>query len=204
VAAPPYPPHPLVVELAKQLVKTAAGNPTRAVAAVAQAQGALDTALQAGTASQTNVDDVANAAMALADALANDPSIKELYAFAGYLGGTVNDPAGVTPAAKWQLLYLDPKLRSWLLVDQTSIRLRMDVKDETSPSGTRDHVWLTTDASVSQGEGPPQKNEIQARFLRGDFMSAGDFAASVTAGTFAPPTGPLCPLTPGCCGKKTK
>lgn len=168
----PYPPHELVIELARVL--TAKGK-----------RGETD-------------------AMKLANDLANDPSLGELYTFAGYLGGILNDDSRTIRETTWRLLYLDAKLRSWLLVGQDSILLRRDVKDDTSPSGRRDHIWVKADASVSQGEGPPQKNEIQARFLRGDFVSAGDFAASVSGGTFAPVTGPLCPLTPGCCGKKTK
>lgn len=139
----------------------------------------------------------------LADALAKVTSLGELHTFAGYLGGVVEDPAKTTDLT-WRLLYLDAKLRSWLLVGQQNILLRKDVKDDTSPTGSRDHIWVQADSSVSQGEGPPQKNEIQARFLRGDFVSAGDFAASVAGGTFAPVTGPLCPLTPGCCGKRTR
>ena len=139
----------------------------------------------------------------LADALAKDASLGELHTFAGYLGGKVEDEAKTTNTT-WRLLYLDAKLRSWLLIAQESILLRKDVPDDTSPTGSRDHIWVQADASVSQGEGAPQKNEIQARFLRGDFVSAGDFAASVAGGTFAPVTGPLCPLTPGCCGKRTR
>ena len=138
----------------------------------------------------------------LADGLAKDASLGELHTFAGYLGGSLAGYPDEKPT--WRLLYLDAKLRSWLLVSQDSILLRKDVPDATSPTGSRDHIWVKADASVSQGEGPPQNNEIQARFLRGDFVSAGDFAAAVAGGTFAPVTGPLCPLTPGCCGKRTR
>jgi hypothetical protein len=140
----------------------------------------------------------------LANELANDPTFPTLYTFAGYLGGVVDQkgPADAT----WQLLYLDAKLLTWLLLDVDSVVYTNTVTDDTSPFGSRDYVWLESDASVSQGEGPIQRNEVQARFLRGDFVSTGDFAASMMAmaGTFAPTTGPACPLTPGCCGIRTR
>src|SRR5215212_7397012 len=138
----------------------------------------------------------------LADELANNPNVPELYTFAGYLGGLVDqvDPTG----ARWQLLYLDAKLFTWLLLNVQTIVLTTNDADDTSPFGTRDYVWMESDASVSRGEGPIQRNEIQARFLRGAFVSAADFAASVTGGTYAPGGGPAFALTPGCCGIRTR
>ena len=198
-----YPPHPIVSELAKELKRKADGTLSQEGNDLEQAEQALKAAKAAKQATKTKQQAVDTAAMALADKIANDPSLPELYTFAGYLGGVVADETKTTKTT-WQLLYLDQKLLTWLLVDPKSILLRKDIKDETSPAGSRDYVWMKSDASVSRGEGPPQRNEIQARFLRGDFVSAGDFAASVTGGTYAPPTGPACPLTPGCCGKKTK
>jgi len=191
-------PHSLVAELAERLVPAEK---------LKQAEDELREALGARQQDENRGDWVRRVRVdktrALADALANDPAVPELYTFAGFLGGVLKDDTDTTKTM-WRLLYLDSKLFTWLLVDHNSILLRKDVDDETSPAGTRDYVWMKADASVSRGEGPPQRNEIQARFLRGDFVSAGDFAASVTGGTYAPPTGPACPLTPGCCGKKTK
>jgi hypothetical protein len=197
-----YEPHPLVVELAAKLTKGAA-TPSQARTTFEAAVQAMKAVEASGAPTDSEQDALNKAATGLANEIANDPALPELHTFAGYLGGIVKDATNTTRTT-WQLLYLDAKLRSWLLVGQESILLRKDVKDDTSPSGSRDHVWVKADASVSQGEGPPQKNEIQARFLRGDFVSAGDFAASVTGGTYAPVTGPMCPLTPGCCGRRTR
>ena len=197
-----FPPHPLVAGLAKGLKKESDdGALTGAAQEFDQAQQA-QRRQELGDDGATAQADIDAAAVVLANEIANDPNLPEIHTFAGFLGGTLAD-SGPTQSS-WRLLYLDPKLRTWLLVDQKNILLRQEVRDETSPFGSRDHVWMKSDASVSQGEGAPRRNEVQARFLRGDFVSAGDFAASVTGGTFAPPTGPLCPLTPGCCGKKTK
>jgi hypothetical protein len=198
VAAPKNPPHPLVAELAKELTKKS-GKLSPAGTKYETAAQALQGAAPKPAARQK----ADNTAGALASELANDPDIPELYTFAGYLGGLLDDPTNTTQI-NWQIVYLDAKLLTWLLVDEDSIVLRTTVDDDTSPFGKRDYIWLKSDASVSRGEGPPQTNEIQARFLRGDFVSAGDFAASLTGGTFAPTTGPSCPLTPGCCGIRTR
>lgn len=139
----------------------------------------------------------------LADRFASTTNLPLLHVFAGFLGGAVRQTTDPTNK-QWQLLYLDPKLFSWLLVDVDALLLANNVPDPRSAFGSYDYVWLGADASVSQGDGSVQANEIEARFLRGDFVSAADFAASVTSGTYAPPTGQLCPLTPGCCGIKTK
>jgi hypothetical protein len=200
----PYLPHPQVLELAEALT-TIDGTPSTAGEALALARQEL--ADSATAENQQQVSDaqlrVHAAEIALVDEIANDPTLPELNTFGGFLGGTLEDDTNTTPTTTWQLLYLDAKLRTWLLVDQNSILLLRRLTDDTSPFGTRDYIWVKADTSVSQGEGPPQKHEVQARFLRGDFVSAGDFAASFTGGgTFAPPTGPMC--TPGCCGKRTK
>lgn len=196
-----YPPHPLVAALAKGLKKDDAGNySAEAGSPLAKAGTALEKARKAGK-GESEAQDAFDAA--LVDAIADDPSLPQLHTFAGFLGGTRDDSTGSTKSV-WRLLYLDPKLRTWLLVNEKSILATSRVDDETSPFGTRDHVWMQSDASVSEGEGPLQKDEIQARFMRGAFVSAGQFAASVSSGTFASVTGPACPLTPGCCGIRTK
>lgn len=184
LAVPTIEPHPMILELALGLAKK---------------DGTLSEAGEAYNAAR----DTLQTQRDLVNELAKTTDLPELYTFAGYLGGIVVDVKDPTQA-NWQILYLDAKLLTWLLVDQEDIVATNRVDDDTSPFGSRNYVWLKSDASVSQGEGPPQKHEIEARYLRGDFVSAADFAASVTGGTFAPVTGPLCPLTPGCCGKRTK
>jgi hypothetical protein len=194
-----YSPHPLVTGLAKGLKADASGKLSpEAGTPLDQALQALQSAAKAKKEQAQEAVDVA-----LADEIANDPALPELHTFAGFLGGVLDDSGGKT-GSRWQLLYFDAKLRTWLLVDEKNILLRSTVDDETSPYGTRDHVWLKSDASVSEGEGAVQTDEIQARFMRGAFVSAGQFAASVSSGTFASVTGPACPLTPGCCGIRTK
>ena len=173
-----YPPHPLVAALAKGLTRTD-GKLSRERDALEQAESALRQAKQSGEPIAEVQDQIDVAASALADAIATDAALPQLHTFAGFLGGTLDDSGGRT-GAYWRLLYLDPKLRTWLLVDQKSILARAQVDDETSPFGTRDHVWMKSDASVSEGEGAVQKDEIQARFMRGAFVSAGQFAAAVT------------------------
>ena len=126
---------------------------------------------------------MATAATELANEVANDPGLPELYTFAGYLGGILDNAPDSAPGP-WRLLYLDAKLRTWLLVDEDSILFRIGVEDETSPSGTRDYIWMRSDASVTQGEGPLQKNEIQARFLRGGSSRPATSPRSLAGGTY--------------------
>lgn len=206
-----YLPHPLVAELAKGLTRNVDGDLSESGDRLEQAQQNLAVQVsQPPTDEQVAVED---AAIELADEIATNPNLAEVHTFAGFLGGKLDDTTRSTDStgstgstgSVWRLLYLDPKLRTWLLVDQKGIALaKREVADETSPFGTRDHVWVKSDASVSHGEGALQKNEIQARFMRGAFVSAAEFAASVSGGTFSSVTGPACPLTPGCCGIRTR
>ena len=139
-------------------------------------------------------------AQTLADFLAADPTVPPLVTFAGFLGGSLTDSKGTV----WRLFYLDPKLLTWLFIGENDIVLRRAFKDERSPFGQRDVIWLRSSASVTEGTGPPRLNELEAQFLRGDFIGAGDFSASLTGGTFSRATGLLCEVeTPGCCGKRT-
>ena len=140
----------------------------------------------------------------LVDALATDSGSPELVTFAGYLGGTIR-PEKEEEGRSWRVLYLDAKLRTWLLVNPKDILLSRRMPDETSPFGKRDVIWLRSSASVSDGTGPVRRNEIEAQFVRGDFVGAGDFSASLTGGTYSRATGLLCEVqTPGCCGRYTR
>lgn len=177
-------PHPLVVALAQGLLEDA---------------GTMSTAASRSAPEQVP-DDLARR-QELADALAADPNLPGLRNFAGFLGGKLDDSSSGT----WQLLYLDAKLLTWLLVRRDDIVCRQAVKDDTAPFAERDVIWLKTDASLSRGSGPLQRDEVQARFLRGDFTRAEDLAASLTGGTFSAATGIFCEAnTVGCCGRNTR
>lgn len=184
-----YPPHPLVTALAHGLGGT--------VKELARAAEGFKNAQEAGG----EVEE--KAARTLADALAKQPDLPELMNFAGFLGGVLDDTEGETKSS-WQLLYLDVKLLTWLLIRRDDILLSLRVGADTATLETRDVVWLRTDASLSQGSGPIQPNELQARFLRGDFTRAADFAASLSDGPASAPTGPFCAPTPQCCGRPTR
>ena len=182
----PLKPNPLVTALAKELVSAVL---------VLDSAGAV----QQVSPSQANDDEIM-------DALVADPSVPQLVTFAGFLGGKFDDRSGTT----WRFLYLDPKLVTWLVVNEDDVVLHRKVQDVTMPSKDkdpilRDLVWLKSSASVSDGSGPPRPREIEAQFLRGDFIGAGDFSASLTGGTFSRATGLLCEVqTPGCCGRYTR
>jgi hypothetical protein len=139
-------------------------------------------------------------AVQLADALARAEEIPELVIFAGFLGGEI--ARDDDPDRKWRLLYLDWKLVSWLLVPQDKIVFRGKLGDESAPFAERDAIWVLADARVKRGDGP---QSTEARFLRGDFVRAGDISSGVTAGTFTPTTGLFCEATtPSCCGRPTR
>lgn len=172
---PDYPPHRLVVKLAKGLAPTVR---------TLQEAGESDTEL--------------------ANALAKAPHVPELVTFAGYLGGTLVYTMG-EETTNWRLLYLDAKLVTWLLVPESEIVQRGSVEDPRTPFGGRDVIWIGADCSVSRGSGALRPEEVQARYLRGEFTRAGDFAATINSGTFASPTGVFCEHpTPGCCGRRTR
>src|SRR4051794_30816061 len=123
----------------------------------------------------------------------------ELVTYAGFLGGMVN-----ARRTDWRLLYLDAKLLTWLLIDNTAI-VHSHRDDDKKRFGQRDVVWVKAGASVSRGEGAVDDNDVEARFLRGQFTSAQDFTASLSGGTFSAPTGAVCEaMTPTCCGRRTR
>lgn len=195
-------PHPVVAALAERLEtdeKTFLDeyHDVRRAEAYAAAGADPDQAAEARS-------DLDARARELANQLAGDSRLPEVNAFAGFLGGILDDKAGTTKAI-WRLLYLDAKLLTWLLVKEDEILLRSSVRDEKAPFNKRDVIWLKSDASLGEGSGPPQPDEVQARFLRGSFTRAGDFAATLSGGTFAPAGGPLDGvLTWGCCGRRTR
>ena len=173
-----FPPNPLVTALAQRLLSQRA---------------------QDDGAAQLRSDPDAEAQQ-LANEFAADPTIPPLVTFAGFLGGAI-DAAGTT----WRVLYLDAKLLTWLLVSEDDIVQSERVTDITAPFGQRDVIWLKSSASLTEGTGPPRAAELEAQFLRGDFIGADDFSASLTGGTFSRATGLLCEVqTPGCCGRRTR
>jgi hypothetical protein len=131
--------------------------------------------------------------------LANAPSdaVPELVTFTGFLGETVRQPGTRHPPKRWRLLYLDLRLQSWLLIEETGIVHNARVRDDTVPGlvRERDVVWVRIDASVASGGGP---QSVEARFLTGEFTRAGDFEASPAGGTYAAVTGDFC-RSPMCC-----
>jgi hypothetical protein len=209
--APDLSPHPLITALGTRV--GAAGPPLQAagaafdaalgpvgapigtmgpIAAGAPAGVTAAIAAQRGT---PKADDVANE-------LAQDPNVPELDSFAGYLGGVAGaDPAG----ADWRLFYFDSKLRTWLLVEENAILFRDAIQDDKSPFGQRDVIWVDSRTSVSHGSGALPLGGLQARFLRGELISAGDFKEEADGGTLSVSTGIFCEArSVGCCRHATK
>jgi hypothetical protein len=185
-----YSPHPLVTELAQKLG--------------AEGSELATAAREFAAAQEAGGDALAGAAHELADVLARQPDLPALMTFAGFLGGTLDDKRGITKS-RWRLLYLDVKLLTWLLIREEDILLSLRVGDDESTFEKRDVVWLKTDASLSHGSGPIPADEIQARFLRGDFTRAAEVAATLTDGPGGgAPTGVFCAPTPQCCGRPTR
>jgi hypothetical protein len=117
-------------------------------------------------------------------------------------GTATGEQAGTSKSPKlWWLLYLDLRLQSWMLIEETGVIRTERVRDDTVPRadrqevGERDVVWVRSDASVATGSGP---QSVEARFLTGDFTRAGDFDASPTGGTSDAVTGDFCG-SPLCC-----
>lgn len=168
-------PHPLVRLLAKSIYEDGV-VPPKTAAEVSAASGSA-------TPQQ------------LANALAESANVPELVAFAGFLGGHVT-----YDKKTWQVLYLDSRLLSWLIIERNRIISRDRVKDDKAPSGKHDVIWVPADTAVGRGGG---SQPVEARFLTGDFTRAGDFDASPAAGT-GPSTGVFCPTTPVCCYRTTR
>jgi hypothetical protein len=168
-------PHPLVTLLAKSIYQEG----------VVPALSAMEVSAASSSATPHQ----------LADALAESSNVPELVAFAGFLGGRVTHEKTV-----WQLLYLDSRLRSWLMFEKDEIIGRDRVNDKSAPSGQHDVIWVAADAAVGRGGG---SQPVEARFLTGQFTRAGDFDASPAGGAGAS-TGVFCPTTPVCCYRTTR
>jgi hypothetical protein len=200
----PFPPNPLVTALAQRLLPqkdSRVQKQAEQAASYAEREAGSTEATQEQRDHAAQARSTANAeALDLASRLAADPTIPPLVTFAGFLGGTITANADA-----WRVFYLDAKLLTWLLVREDDIVQRETLEDDSSAFGQRDVIWLKSSASVTEGSGSPRVHEIEAQFLRGDFIGAGDFSASLTGGTFSRATGLLCEVqTPGCCGRYTR
>jgi len=188
-------PHPLVTSVALKLAEQNVGTlPAGAAALLRTASQESKVEDQYLDAAQRVDDDTLDVAgkQDLADAFAEQANIPGLSLFAGFLGGSVT-----RDKAPWRLLYLDSRLDTWLLVQQSDIIVHQRLKDENAPSGMRDVLWVNATANLVRGSGPQTGD---GRFLVGQLTRAGDFAASSTGGTFSAATGLLCEATtPGCC-----
>jgi hypothetical protein len=175
-------PHPLVTSVARELAEKGVGTLPADVAARVSRESLKD-----------DDSDVAEK-KELANAFAQQATLPGLSLFAGFLGGTVSRDQ--TP---WQLVYLDSRLDTWLLVQENDIVVHERLKDPNAPSGLRDVLWVDATANLVRGSGPQTGD---GRFLVGRLTQAGEFAASTTGGTFSAATGLLCEATtPGCCIK---
>lgn len=173
MARPNLRPHPLITALANELISADDEEVTIA------RQGGISHEIAA-----TNV-------------FACKRELPELTTFSGYLGGTVNQPAGTT----WRVMYQDQKALTWLLVPDEEIVLHRRVLDNKAAFKERDVIWVKADAPVRQGR---QGETEESMFLLGTFTSAGDLHASlIVGGTYGGDSGILCAPTPECCGKHT-
>ena len=202
MADPDLSPHPLVTALAHGLRSETGIATQQLAAAFAAAQAAAGpVAGVAPAAVGVAAGPAAAAAEKLVNAFAKESNLPELVTVAGYVGGILDDKIGPTKA-EWLQLYLDGKLRTWLLVEKKGIVLRSTIEDKTALGGQRDVIWAKADTSVKRGSGT---QPAQSRFLSGEFVSAGDFSASLTGGTVSAATGIFCDAqTPGCCGRPTR
>jgi hypothetical protein len=201
MADPDLSPHPLVTALAHGLRKETSEATQRLAGKLEAAQAAAGAVAGGPPAAGAAAAGPAAAAQSLVNEFATESNLPELVTFAGYVGGILKDDYGPTKA-RWLQLYLDGKLRTWLLVERRGIVFRGTIEDKSALGGQRDVIWAKADASVKRGTGT---QSAQSRFLSGDFTSAGDFSASLTAGTVSAATGIFCDAqTPGCCGRPTR
>jgi hypothetical protein len=131
-------------------------------------------------------------------ALALAANLPELVIFAGYAGAVVKQPSIQT---EWQVLYLDPRLARWMLVEQERILTSIRLEDDRSPDGGCDYVWLETETPVGSGT---SAQSVETAFLTGPFVRAGDFEAPSGGGANAN-TGMFCEArTPFCCRRYSR
>lgn len=117
----------------------------------------------------------------------------EFIVFAGYLGGR----AERTPRDYWQVLFLDMRAATWLVVPFNSIQLHSRVEDHKAAFGLRDVIWVKSDTPVGSGD---TSSSVTTMFMSGGLSRAADFTSSPQAGTFQRGNGLLQDaITPGCC-----
>jgi hypothetical protein len=130
------------------------------------------------------------------EALAHASNVPQMVLFAGFLGDAPEHPSG----KYWQVLYVNMALTDWVLIESEGILRSAKVDDDTVPEdfgGDRDLLWVLADASVGRGNA---SQSVEAQFLSGGFVRAGDFEAPLTGGTTAAATGVFCEArTPSCC-----
>jgi hypothetical protein len=130
--------------------------------------------------------------------LADANDLPQLVTFTGFVGATFERPGSGT--GDWTILYLDSRLWAWLLVETDGIVFRRPVKDDSSPFGSRDVIWVKENATVGRG---CDSVSLEAQFLTGEFSLAGDFETPpLSGGTLSAATGVFCEgRSPGCCRK---
>jgi len=177
----PLPAHPLLVGLAASLVQ-GAGPAAASHSALAHADLAPHEAEQGGRNREV-------------DELAVQPRRRPPAVVAGYLGGCV--PPKGKPVM--QVLYLDARLATWLLVRLDDIVLFSRVVDDTAAFRKRDILWLRPDAVVVRGD---ETDAVERSYLNGPFVRVDDIAPTVSGGTVVRAGGLLLEATtPACCTK---
>ena len=170
-------PHPLVVGLATALKAKNTGAQRRKAATDAADQAQQVAKAAAAPVAVPAVGALGSAGMAQVAARLTDPNIPELAAFGGYLGGTVKAPPG---NATWQILYLDAKLLTWMLVQQDEIIFHQRLDDDNAVFKERDVIWVVAVALVGRSSGP------LSPWLSGDFTRAVDFTPPLAGGGVPP------------------
>jgi hypothetical protein len=141
-----------------------------------------------------------NIAAGSPEALAVATNLPEQVIFAGYNGAVYRRPAD---QVQWQVLYIDPRLHRWMIVEATRVRNSQLVSDHRSPTGDYDYVWVDTDALVGSGS---RSQSVETPFLTGEFVRAGDFEAPPSGAATSSPTGAYCVdvRTPECLCYRTR
>jgi hypothetical protein len=143
---------------------------------------------------------IENIAAGSPEALAVSTNLPEQVIFAGYNGAVYRRPAD---NVNWQVLYLDPRLHRWMIVELARIRTTKLVHDPRSPTGNYDYAWIDTDALVGSGS---RSQSVETPFLTGEFVRAGEFEAPPSGGGTSSPTGAYCVdvRTPECLCYRTR
>jgi hypothetical protein len=165
-------------------------GPNKLVTALAKAQKEYDPPLAA------RIEEAGDDEDKIAEAYAQYPADR-LVTLEGYLGAIV-EKNGV----KWRVVYGDATCSTWVLMpDDAIVRHREGPEDKEPPFDPVDVLWLKADAPVLRGREALHPDEIEARSLRGEFIQAGELAASMGGGTFSGLFGPTPPG--GTCGRKS-